>query len=166
MKLSPAPVVSTRSTLRIPVLADSFPSVAKLPRDPQVTTASRAPLARRPRAASFAASKPAFEDAKATSSPSTPKSSGRAFTETSCDRSRALPLSAFLGVQMLPVATCCSYVVLIVLLPLRFIGIESRSEFDAGVLLLALSAPMLVIPTIAATLTRWTSAGASRLRAC
>lgn len=65
----------------------------------------------------------------------------------------------FLGVQMLPIATCYSYVVLLVLLPLRFIGIEGRSEVEAGVLMLALSAPMLVIPSIAATLARWISAG-------
>ena len=66
----------------------------------------------------------------------------------------------FLGVQMLPVATCCSYVVLLVLLPLRFIGIEGRSEIAAGLSMLALSAPMLVVPSIAARLTRWISPGA------
>lgn len=65
----------------------------------------------------------------------------------------------FIGVQVLPIATCYCYVVLLVLLPLRFIGIEGKSEVTAGLLMLALSAPMLVVPLAAATLTRWLSAG-------
>jgi hypothetical protein len=65
----------------------------------------------------------------------------------------------FVGVQILPIATCYCYVVLLVLLPLRLIGIEGYSEIDAGFLMLSLSAPMLVIPSLAATLTRWVSAG-------
>ncbi|MFG1421397.1 MFS transporter [Roseixanthobacter liquoris] len=65
----------------------------------------------------------------------------------------------FLGVQLLPVATCYSYVVLLILLPLRFIGIEGMSEVEAGWLMTALSAPMLVVPSLAATATRWISAG-------
>ncbi|MFT8421778.1 MAG: MFS transporter [Gluconacetobacter sp.] len=65
----------------------------------------------------------------------------------------------FVGVQTLPIATCYCYVVLLVLLPLRFIGIEGRSPIDAGLLLLALSAPMLIVPFLAATLTHWFSAG-------
>jgi len=65
----------------------------------------------------------------------------------------------FVGVQVLPVATCYCYIVLLVLLPLRFIGIEGHSEIDAGLLMLSLSAPMLVIPSLAATLTRWVPAG-------
>lgn len=65
----------------------------------------------------------------------------------------------FVGVQFLPVATCYCYVVLLVLLPLRFIGIEGNSEIAAGLLMLALSAPMMVVPIAAATLTRWLSAG-------
>ncbi|WP_244498887.1 MFS transporter [Methylobacterium sp. GXS13] len=60
----------------------------------------------------------------------------------------------FVGVQMLPVATCAGFVVLLVLLPLRFIGIEGRSEMEAGLLMLALSAPMLVVPMLAAALVR------------
>lgn len=60
----------------------------------------------------------------------------------------------FVGVQMLPVATCAGFVVLLVLLPLRFIGIEGRSEMEAGFLMLALSAPMLVVPMAAAALAR------------
>ncbi len=51
----------------------------------------------------------------------------------------------FVGVQTLPIATCYCYVVLLVLLPLRFIGVEGHSPIGVGLLLLALSAPMLVI---------------------
>jgi MFS family permease len=65
----------------------------------------------------------------------------------------------FVGVQVLPIATCYCYIVLLVVLPLRFVGIDGYSEIDAGLLMLALSAPMLVVPLIAATLTRWMSAG-------
>ncbi len=65
----------------------------------------------------------------------------------------------FVGVQMLPVGTCYSYIVLVVFLPLRLIGVEQMTEFQAGLLMLALSTPMLVVPLIAATLTRWVQAG-------
>ena len=66
----------------------------------------------------------------------------------------------FVGVQVLPIATCYCYVVLLVLMPLRFIGVGGLNEIEAGLLLIALSAPMLVVPLIAASLTRWFSAGA------
>ncbi|MBR1219508.1 MFS transporter [Bradyrhizobium sp. U87765 SZCCT0131] len=65
----------------------------------------------------------------------------------------------FVGVQMLPVATCACYIVLLVLLPLRLIGVEGFREIDAGWLMVALSAPMLVVPSLAATLTRVVPAG-------
>ncbi|WP_334042609.1 MFS transporter [Burkholderia ambifaria] len=65
----------------------------------------------------------------------------------------------FVGVQVLPVSTCCCYIVLLVVLPLRFIGVNGFSEIDAGWLMLAISAPMLVVPFVAATLTRRLSAG-------
>jgi hypothetical protein len=65
----------------------------------------------------------------------------------------------FVGVQMLPVGTCYCYIVLIVMLPLRFIGAEGLSELNAGLLMIALSAPMLAVPLLAASLTRWLSAG-------
>jgi MFS family permease len=65
----------------------------------------------------------------------------------------------FVGVQLLPIATCYCYIVLLVLLPLRFIGIEGHSEIEAGMLMVSLSAPMLVVPSLAATLTRWLPAG-------
>ncbi len=63
----------------------------------------------------------------------------------------------FVGVQLLPIATCYAYVVLLILLPLRFIGVDGRSELEAGLLMMALSAPMLIVPSAAATLTRWLS---------
>lgn len=65
----------------------------------------------------------------------------------------------FVGVQMLPIGTCYSYIVLVVFLPLRLIGVEQMSELQAGVLMLALSMPMLVMPLVAAALTRWFSPG-------
>jgi MFS family permease len=65
----------------------------------------------------------------------------------------------FIGVQVLPIGTCYCYIVLVVLLPLRFIGIEGLSEMQAGLLMLALSSPMLVMPLLAARLTQWLSAG-------
>lgn len=67
--------------------------------------------------------------------------------------------SRFVGVQALPIATCFCYVVLLILLPLRFIGVEGLSEVEAGLLMIALSAPLLIVPTIAVALTRWLSAG-------
>jgi MFS family permease len=65
----------------------------------------------------------------------------------------------FVGVQLLPVGTCYCYIVLIVMLPLRFIGAEGLDELRAGVLMVALSAPMLVVPMVVASFTRWLSAG-------
>jgi MFS family permease len=65
----------------------------------------------------------------------------------------------FVGVQILPVGTCYCYIVLIVMLPLRFIGAEGLSEMDAGLLMIALSAPMLVVPMLVAAFTRWMSPG-------
>lgn len=65
----------------------------------------------------------------------------------------------FVGVQVLPIATCYCYIVLLVILPLRFIGILGHSEVHAGWLMLALSVPMLAVPLAAAALTRWMSAG-------
>ncbi|ESQ81858.1 hypothetical protein AEAC466_20050 [Asticcacaulis sp. AC466] len=65
----------------------------------------------------------------------------------------------FVGVQVLPIATCYCYVVLLVLLPLRFIGVGGLDEIGAGLRLIALSAPMLVVPLLASYLVRWVSAG-------
>ena len=65
----------------------------------------------------------------------------------------------FVGVQVLPIGTCYCYIVLVVVLPLRFIGIDGLSEMQAGLLMLALSSPMLIVPALAAKLTQWISAG-------
>jgi hypothetical protein len=65
----------------------------------------------------------------------------------------------FVGVQVLPIATCYCFVVLLILLPIRFIGVEGYREVDAGLMMIALSAPMVVVPFLAALLTRWISAG-------
>ncbi|WP_176054860.1 MFS transporter [Paraburkholderia caribensis] len=65
----------------------------------------------------------------------------------------------FVGVQILPVGTCYCYIVLVVMLPLRFIGAEGMSEIEAGLLMIALSLPMLIVPLLVASFTRWISAG-------
>lgn len=61
----------------------------------------------------------------------------------------------FVGVQLLAAAPAYAFVVLLILLPLRFVGIEGLSEIAAGRLMIALSAPLLVLPIAAALLTRW-----------
>lgn len=66
---------------------------------------------------------------------------------------------AFVGAQCLPLATSYCYVALLVLLPLRFIGVDGQGEAEAGLWMLALSAPMLAMPSLAVWLTRWRSAG-------
>ncbi|MFC3943161.1 MFS transporter [Pseudomonas gingeri NCPPB 3146 = LMG 5327] len=63
----------------------------------------------------------------------------------------------FVGVQLLAAAPAYSFVVLLILLPIRFVGIEGMSEIAAGWLLIALSAPLLVLPIVAGYLTRWLS---------
>ncbi|MEB0208063.1 MFS transporter [Pseudomonas sp. CCC3.1] len=64
----------------------------------------------------------------------------------------------FVGVQLLPIATCFCFVVLLVLLPVRLISIEGRSATETGLLMIALSAPMLIVPYLAGVLTHWASA--------
>lgn len=61
----------------------------------------------------------------------------------------------FVGVQLLAAAPAYAFVVLLILLPLRFIGIEGHGEIAAGRLMIALSAPLLVLPVAAGLLTRW-----------
>ena len=63
---------------------------------------------------------------------------------------RLLRFPRFVGVQILPIGTCYCFIVLVVLLPIRFIGVESLSAFDAGLRMFALSAPMLLVPMLAA----------------
>jgi MFS family permease len=56
----------------------------------------------------------------------------------------------FVGVQLLPVATCLGYVVLLVILPLHLLGVQRQSPAQVGMQMFALSAPMLVLPLLAA----------------
>lgn len=65
----------------------------------------------------------------------------------------------FIGVQALPLATGFCFVVLLVVLPMLFIGVTGLSEERAGLMMMALSVPMLVVPLLAAWLTRWIPAG-------
>ncbi|MFZ6743682.1 MFS transporter [Undibacterium sp. JH2W] len=65
----------------------------------------------------------------------------------------------FVGAQFLAAAPAYSFVVLLILLPARFIGIEDMGEIGTGWLMLALSCPMLCVPMMAAWLTRWFSVG-------
>ncbi|WP_168597733.1 MFS transporter [Rhizobium sp. SG570] len=61
----------------------------------------------------------------------------------------------FVGVQLLAAAPAYAFVVLLVLLPVRFVGIEGMNEIAAGQLMMALSGPLLVLPIAAGVLTRW-----------
>ncbi|WP_029356413.1 MFS transporter [Bosea sp. 117] len=61
----------------------------------------------------------------------------------------------FVGVQLLAAAPAYAFVVLLILLPVRFVGIEELGEIAAGQLMIALSAPLLVLPLAAGMLTRW-----------
>lgn len=64
----------------------------------------------------------------------------------------------FLGAQLLPIATAFCFVVLLIALPIRLIGVEGIGEMEAGVLMLPLCAPMVVVPLLGALLTRWVPA--------
>ncbi len=61
----------------------------------------------------------------------------------------------FVGVQLLAAAPAYGFVVLLILLPVRFIGIEGMSEIAGGRMMIALSAPLLLLPIAAGLLTRW-----------
>lgn len=67
-------------------------------------------------------------------------------------------LPRFVGVQLLAAAPAYAFVVLLVLLPVRFIGVEGMGPTEAGWRMLLLSLPMLVMPLLAGWLTRWYSA--------
>lgn len=71
-----------------------------------------------------------------------------------------LHYSGFAGVLLLPIATCYCYVVLLIIIPLHFMGGEGLSETKSALLLMALTCPMLIFPSIAAVLTRWYKPGA------
>jgi len=64
----------------------------------------------------------------------------------------------FVGVQILAAAPAYSFVVLLILLPIRYIGVEGLSEVQTGQMMIALSGPLLIVPFLAALLTRWFSA--------
>lgn len=64
----------------------------------------------------------------------------------------------FVGVQLLAAAPAYAFVVLLILLPVRFVGIEGLSEIAAGRMMVALSAPLLLLPIVAGLLTRWFAA--------
>ena len=55
----------------------------------------------------------------------------------------------FAGVLLLPLATCCCYVVWLILLPLRFTGAEALSETRSALYMLALTLPVLLLPGVA-----------------
>ncbi|KQV32568.1 MFS transporter [Rhizobium sp. Root1203] len=61
----------------------------------------------------------------------------------------------FVGVQLLAAAPAYAFVVLLILLPVRFVGIDGMSEVGAGRMMIALSAPLLALPMVAGQLTRW-----------
>ncbi|WP_269716372.1 MFS transporter [Caulobacter sp. NIBR2454] len=63
----------------------------------------------------------------------------------------------FVGVQLLAAAPAYGFVVLVVLLPIRLVGIDGMSASEAGLTMLAMSAPLLVLPLLAGSLTRWLS---------
>ena len=64
----------------------------------------------------------------------------------------------FLGAQALPFGTAFSFVVPLILLPVRFIGVEGWDPVHAGLMMVPLAAPMLIVPFLAALLTRWFAA--------
>lgn len=61
----------------------------------------------------------------------------------------------FIGVQVLAASPAFLFIVLIVMLPGRFIGIDGYSALQAGQMMVWLAAPLLVVPFLAALLTRW-----------
>ena len=61
----------------------------------------------------------------------------------------------FVGVQLLAAAPAYGFVVLLILLPGRFIGVDGMREAAAGTLMISLSAPLLILPIAAGLLTRW-----------
>lgn len=65
----------------------------------------------------------------------------------------------FVGVQVLAIAPAYAYIVLLVMLPVRFIEVEGYSALAAGQMMIALSAPLLVVPFIAGLLARWINVG-------
>lgn len=65
----------------------------------------------------------------------------------------------FVGVQALAASPAFLFIALIALLPGRFIGIDGLGALAAGQLMTGLAAPLLVVPFLAALLTRWFDPG-------
>lgn len=65
----------------------------------------------------------------------------------------------FIGVQALAASPAFLFIVLIVMLPGRFIGIDGYGALQAGQTMVWLAAPLLVVPFLAALLTRWFTPG-------
>lgn len=63
----------------------------------------------------------------------------------------------FVGVQLLAAAPAYGFVVLLILLPIRLVGIDGMTASEAGRTMLAMSAPLLILPLLAGSLTRWLS---------
>ncbi|OBV37787.1 MFS transporter [Janthinobacterium psychrotolerans] len=64
----------------------------------------------------------------------------------------------FVGVQVLAASPAFLFIVLIVMLPGRFIGVDNMAPLAAGRLMMALAAPLLLVPVLASMLLRWCSA--------
>lgn len=64
----------------------------------------------------------------------------------------------FVGVQVLAASPAFLFIVLIVMLPGRFIGVDGMAPLAAGRLMMALAAPLLLVPVLASVLLRWWSA--------
>jgi hypothetical protein len=65
----------------------------------------------------------------------------------------------FIGVQLLPLATAVCFVVLLIVMPIGFIGVERYSAIETGMIMIPLCAPMAVVPFIAGRLARRISSG-------
>ena len=63
----------------------------------------------------------------------------------------------FAGVQLLAAAPAYGFVVLLVLLPVRFVGLDDMTATGAGRMMIALSAPLLVVPLLAGRAAQWIS---------
>ena len=64
----------------------------------------------------------------------------------------------FVGVQVLAATPAFLFIVPVVMLPGRLIGFDGLSPLAAGQLMMALAAPLLVVPLLASVLLRWCGA--------
>jgi MFS family permease len=65
----------------------------------------------------------------------------------------------FVGVQLLAMAPAYSFVVLLVLLPIRFVGIDGMGPAVAGTMMIFIALPLLILPVVAGYVARWISVG-------